>query len=258
LTYYRNHKFNPTNDNGRASSPFWFDLQGVQKVYSGDNLNIRWLAGTRDQHITPDHINIAKCRLQLFDLVIVDTTYEHAVKRVICPLNNWKGGSICADTIANTEHRTKPDPLNGTDPILIGSWIERLRPSFEIYDYARILSWNQLQDQGVKDLPEMSEIPSYMQTLAKYTGMEITDMHFRNIPRVSLRNEEHFHPPVQFCRKMKRIWMSNPDGEWIRFAFNIVDPCHHFISPRLLVHASLKTEVPNVYGIGSLAGWTIQ
>lgn len=215
MTYYRNHKFDPTNDNGRASSPFWFDLHGEQKFYSGDNLNIRWLAGTREQIITTDHINIAKCRLQLFDLVIVDTAYEHATKKVMCPLNNWKGKSYCSDTIANTEHRTKPDPLNGTDPILIGGWIERLRPSFEIYDYARILSWKQLTERGVRDLPEMSEVPSYMATLAKYTGMQVTDAHFRNIPRVSLSTQDDFHPPVEFCERMKRVWTSNRDGEYI-------------------------------------------
>lgn len=241
MTYYRNHKYNPI-DNGRAFSPYWIDFHdGKQSFYSGDNLNLRWLAGTRD-HITTDHINIAKCRLQLFDLVIADTLYEHAVKKVLCPLNNWKGKQHCDNTITNTEHKSKPNPLNGTDPILIGGWIERLRPSFEIYDYARILSWKQLRERGVKDLPEMSEVPSFMTTLAKYTGMKVTDEHFNKITRVSLRNEDHFHPPVEFCERMKRIWSSNPDGKKI-------DICNIVPSPLiLLIHATCFIGVA-VHGV---------
>ena len=217
LTYLRRHEeFTKNMFNGR--SPFWVDLKGIQGIYAGDNLNARWLSGATEQ-ISNDQVNIAKCRLQLFDLVIADKLYEYAVKKVLCPLNNWegrkgsKGKTLCDGKVSKEEHLSKPDMLNGTDPLLIGAWVERLRPSFEIYDYARLISWRQLKDRGVKDLPELSELPSYMETLSKYTNMRVTELHFKKIKRVTLENEDHFHPPVEFCNRMKQIWTSNPDGE---------------------------------------------
>lgn len=222
LTYVRRHaSFTSLNgDMSNGLSPFWIDLQGRRKrgVYAGDNLNARWLSGALE-HISIDHVNIAKCRLQLFDLVIADNLYEYALKKVMCPLNNWKGGRVakgkilCDGKVSEEEHESKPFPLNGTDPHFIGAWVERLRPSFEIYDYARLISWKQLNERGVEDLPELSEVPSYMETLAKYTNMEVSDLHFKEIKRVNLENEDHFHPPVEFCNRMKQIWTSNADGE---------------------------------------------
>ncbi|KAL3791118.1 hypothetical protein ACHAW5_004536 [Stephanodiscus triporus] len=221
LTYVRRHASFTSlkGDMSNGRSPFWIDLQERRKrrVYAGDNLNARWLSGAIE-HISIDHVNIAKCRLQLFDLVIADNLYEYALKKVMCPLNNWKGGRdargkiLCDDTVSKEEHKSKPDPLNGTDAHFIGAWVERLRPSFEIYDYARLISWKQLNERGVKDLPELSEVPSYMETLARYTNMEVTDIHFKEIKRVNLENEDHFHPPVEFCNRMKKIWTSNPDA----------------------------------------------
>ena len=202
---------------------FFVDAQNKHDVdpnpYAPDNLNVRWLSGTVDASISRDHVNIAKCRLQLFDLVIADQLYDHAVKKVMCPLNNWKGHASCDDPISKEEHiSNNADILNGTaDPILLGAWIERLRPSFELYDYAKILSWKQLQERGVADLPELSEIPSYIETLAKYTNLTFTDAHFNEMERVSLENEEHFQPPAEFCSRMKQVWMSNPDGKYLVF-----------------------------------------
>lgn len=177
-----------------------------------DNLNARWLSGAQGK-ISSDHINVAKCRLQLFDLVIADKLMDHAVKKVMCPLNGWKG-KICVDEVTKKEHPSKSDPLkNRADPLLIGAWVERLRPSFEIYDYARILSWKQLKERGVKDLPELSEVPSYLATLAGYTDMNVTDAHLKKMRSVTLAHEDHFSPPVGFCNEMKQIWTSNRDGK---------------------------------------------
>ena len=212
-------KFRGVED--KPGSPFWQDLSGRQNIYHGDNLNARWLSGAVDA-IGIDHINIAKCRLQLFDLVISDVLYDHATKKVLCPLNNWEEGRFCKDENEQQKHAQKIDPLEETNPILIGAWIERLRPSFEIYDYARILSLKQLKEHGVQDLPELSSVPSYMETLARYTNMSLSDAHFKKIPRVSLENEDRFHPPKEFCDQMKLVWTSNPD------------------------------EVPNAYGIGTI------
>ena len=115
------------------------------------------------------------------------------------------------------EHNSKPDPLNETESILIGAWVERLRPSFEIYDYARILSWKQLEEKGVKDLPKLSEMPSHLDTLLRYKKVILKDnekkAYYNKIKRVSLENIEHFEPPVEFCNKMKQVWTSNPDGK---------------------------------------------
>ncbi|KAL9184666.1 hypothetical protein ACHAXT_012636 [Thalassiosira profunda] len=210
-------------------SSFWKDFSGVHNIYFPDNLNARWLSGARDNRLSGDHVNIAKCRLQLFDLVIADKLFDVAVEEVMCPLNGWKGGQ-CAGS-GRKEHSSKSDPLQaaGVDAHLIGAWVERLRPSFEIYDYARILSWRQLSERGVEGLPELSQVPSYMDTLANYLGAEVSEQHFGSrsfVRAVTLENEKHYAPPDEFCDRMKEVWTSNPD------------------------------EVPNAYGIGTLMnGW---
>ena len=217
MTHYRRREYGKKNGVAEKHSPFFIDFQADQGPYSGDNLNARWLSGALNVPVSRDHVNIAKCRLQLFDLVIADKLFDYAVKKVICPLNNWKGttGKIpCDDKIPTEEHKSKPDPLNSTaHQVLVGGWIERMRPSFEIYDYARILSWKQLKEKGVQDLPELSDIPSHLETLAKYTNITITDAHFQNIPRVTLENIDQFHPPAEFCDEMKNVWTSNLDGK---------------------------------------------
>jgi len=199
-----------TKDVGAPPDFFWSEMEGNRGVYKRENLNVRWLSGTLDD-VTPDHVNIAKCRLQLFDLVIVDTTYDTAVKEVICPLNNWQGldeHGRCNGTQTPHHNAKKLDPLNETDSHFVGAWIERLRPSFELYDYARILSYLQLKDRGVKDIPEMSEVPSYIETLSRFTNIQL------NTPKeslVSLKNIDRFHPPKEFCDNLKKVWVSNSD-----------------------------------------------
>ncbi len=208
------HSIQKKDVGGRAAPPnfFWSEMEGNRGSYKRENLNVRWLSGALDD-VTSDHLNIAKCRLQLFDLVIVDTTYDVAVQEVICPLNNWQRfddarGQCNATTKKDTSIEKKPDPLNGTDSHFIGAWMERLRPSFELYDYARILSYLQLKDRGVKDVPELSEVPSYIDTLARYTNITL-DSPKQSL--VSLKNIERFHPPKEFCDNLKEIWASNED-----------------------------------------------
>jgi hypothetical protein len=212
-------------DVGSPPDFFWTEMEGVRGVYKRENVNVRWLSGALDD-VTSDHVNIAKCRLQLFDLIIVDTLYDTAIEDVICPLNNWQGldeRKIFCNNAKVSEllvRKNKSDPLNGTDSHFIGAWIERLRPSFELYDYARILSYAHLKSFGVKNVPQISEVPSYIETLSKYTNVTY------DVPegsRVSLRNIHKMHPPKEFCDKMKLVWGSNAD------------------------------EVPYIYGIGTLA-----
>eukprot|EP00986_Skeletonema_menzelii_P003911 scaffold1276_cov152-Skeletonema_menzelii.AAC.2 len=225
-------QLNKKNEMGGAPPDFfWSELEGNRGVYKRENLNVRWLSGALDD-VTPDHVNIAKCRLQLFDLVIVDTTYDVAVEEVICPLNNWQldelGRSRCNAAAVPRNDIKKPNPLNGTDSHFVGAWIERLRPSFELYDYARILSYLQLKHRGVKNVPKLSEIPSYIDTLERYTDTPIK----LNSPEeslVKLKNIDRFHPPKEFCDSLTKLWVSNAD------------------------------EVPYVNGIGTFAGgkvWT--
>jgi hypothetical protein len=200
------------NETGNVlSSPFWSDLKENRSTYSADNLNVRWLSGAK-KDISNDQLNIAKCRLQLFDLVISDDLIEYAVKKVMCPLNNWTRTGLCDDTISKKKPGPHPDPLNGTDPLLIGALLERLRPSFELYDYSRLMSWNQLKERGVESLPHLSEVPSYVETLAAYKHVSVSDLYLQKIIKKIYGKNEMKHPPVEFCNKMKQIWTSNPDG----------------------------------------------
>jgi hypothetical protein len=207
---------------------FWKDYRPNQELYAGDNLNVRWLSGARGG-ITADHVNIAKCRLQLMDLVILDKFYDVALKRVLCPMNGWRGMKHCDTELEVEEHTSnKVDPLEGVDPAFVGGWVERLRPSFEIYDYAKLLSIQHLQEQGVvtDEIPSVSEIPLYMETMAKYTGTDVTKQ-FKDIPKVNLQNRHLFDPPADFCANMRDIWRSGED------------------------------VVPDVYGIGAIKkSWT--
>ena len=202
-----------TNKNGIVdgiNGPFWRDYKENQELYAGDNLNVRWLSGARGA-ISKDHVNLAKCRLQLFDLVILDKFYDHAFKRVLCPMNGWRGKKHCDQELAVEEHTSnKADPLEGVDKSFIGAWIERLRPSFEIYDYAKLLSLKQLKDHGVTELPSVSEVPLFMETMAKYTGTDVMKQ-FKDIPKVNLQNMHIFDPPAEFCNYVKSIWLSGDD-----------------------------------------------
>lgn len=202
-----------TNKDGTLDGPnghYWRDYREKQDLYSGDNLNVRWLSGARGA-ITKDHVNIAKCRLQLFDLVILDVFYDHALKKVLCPMNGWKGKQHCSAELAKEEHKSnKADPLERVDKAFVGGWIERLRPSFEIYDYAKLLSLKHLKEQGVTELPSVSEIPLYMETMAKYTGTDVTKQ-FKDIPKVNVENMHLFHPPAEFCANMREIWSNGDD-----------------------------------------------
>ena len=207
-------KSRPMRSGHNGTSPFWADLRGgsFKGIYQADNLNARWLAGViQGDSVSPDNVNLAKCRLQLFDLVIADKLYDTALREVMCPLNEWKGGLCSPTSPPSTHNSTKQDPLVETDRVLIGAWIERLRPSFEIYDYARILSLKHLESHGVSDVPTQSDVPSYLQAMVKYTGLRIDPKHTNTMPRVNLENEAHYEPPAAFCERMKRVWAGNED-----------------------------------------------
>lgn len=213
------------------SNSFWEEVPGCQGkrgcLYQTANLNVRWLAGARGDEITRDHVNVAKCRLRLFDLVISDELYHHSWQ-VICSLDGWKAKRACGNvrktTAANAappKRKEKSDPLHGIDGTFVGAWIERLRPSFEIYDYARMLSVKHLRRHGATDLPEPSDAPSYLAMLRRYANATFGDKTAPRLPRVDAENERRLEPPEEFCDRMKDLWRSNPD------------------------------EVPNAWGIGT-------
>ena len=220
ITSARHNRYKPKMK-GDPPSNFWSDVIGQSGPYYRENLNVRWLSGAHET-ITEEHINIAKCRLQLFDLVIVDTMYDAAVNDVVCPLNNWEGRKYCNSAKKRREHISKkPNPFQETDSHFVGAWIERLRPSFELYDYARILSFSQLKERGVKDLPELSDVPSYIATLTRYTNATFSSPKHT---QVSLKNIDRFHPPKEFCDEMKLIWSSNADEVPYFFGIGSLDP----------------------------------
>ncbi len=207
ITAARSDRYTPQTNRAPPTN-FWQDVEGISAIYKRENLNVRWLSGAMGG-ITEDHVNIAKCRLQLFDLVIVDGTFDVAVEEVVCPLNDWQGVNVCNSNKTRGEHTSnKVNPFKETDKHFVGAWIERLRPSFELYDYARILSYLQLKDRGVENVPKLSEIPSYIDTLERYTNVTLS---YPKHNRVSLENIKRFHPPKEFCDSLKEVWVSNED-----------------------------------------------
>ena len=93
--------------------------------YNADNLSVRWLAGVGyNRPITEQDLNLAKCRLELFDLVMTDKTMEQAMTKVLCPSREWKDCEKRFDSVVPS----KVDPFGEMDPIYVGAWMERQRP----------------------------------------------------------------------------------------------------------------------------------
>lgn len=210
-----------------SRSYFWKDFKSAKGSYDAENLNVRWLSGAQEE-VTREQINIAKCRLRLFDLVMTDELLDTAIQKIVCNLDGWMG-PLCAETKLDTtntsKRKEKSDPLAGIDPILVGAWIERLRPSFEVYDYARILSLRHLRKRGIKDNdlpPYLTDVPSYVETLRRYApsaaGVGEEKYRFDERlgkmlpPPVNLENESRHTPPINFCKEMKDVWRNNADA----------------------------------------------
>ena len=85
-----------------------------------------------------EDVNVAKCRLRLFDLVMTDETIDAAVQGIVCSL---RGMGKCKNR-PNARNRTgdSSDPLETIHPLAVGAWIERHRTSFEVYAYAQHLA----------------------------------------------------------------------------------------------------------------------
>lgn len=188
---------------------FWRNSQGRSShidAYNLDNMSVRWLAGVGyNRPITEQDMNLAKCRLELFDLVMTDVTLEKAMTQVICPRRNWEK---CQQRFRN--QREKENPFETMESHYVGAWIERQRPSFELYDYARLLSVQQLEERyGLNDTGDNLLKPSFVQTMELYTNTSCAP-HCPMLKRRSLEPEGTF--PPAFCQAYNQTWASNVDA----------------------------------------------
>ena len=184
----------------RKQEEFWYtgDIKR-NDPYIMDNLSVRWLAGvTYNRQITDQDLHLAKCRLELLDLVITDKTHTESMIQVVCPLRGWRG----CKKIFEEHDSKKSDSLSELDPVVAGAWIERQRPSFELYDYARRLSVHQLQTRhGIANPKDHLLKPSFVQTMEKYA----------NITSPGSMKMKSEHVPVTGCEEYHRLWASNQD-----------------------------------------------
>lgn len=184
----------------------WFlDERQVNDPYLIDNLSVRWLAGvTNNRQITDQDLTLAKCRLELFDLVITDKTHMESMLRVICPLRGWKG---CKKVFEEEHNISNSDSLADLDPVVAGAWIERQRPSFELYDYARRLSVHQLKSRGISSSDDPLLKRSYVETIEKYANFTCQGS-AKSCNELKMKRGR---TPVTGCEEYHLLWASNQD-----------------------------------------------
>ena len=218
--------------NSEVHFNFWWDIthEETHKHYHVDNLSVRWLAGiVTDRSITQEDMDRAKCRLELFDLVMTEETLEPAVSGILAPARNWTKGfqqdtsppdASPPDWIKNFRQRQPPNYTKpygeGMDRIYLGAWLERQRPSFELYDYARRLAVRHLREAGLEPpATALSRVPSFITTMQAY-ALPPKGAFPESVLEFSSQDYETNHHgsdeelPVD-CSRFHRIWKSGPD-----------------------------------------------
>lgn len=178
---------------------FYADFSESKNTYHADNLIVRWLAGVQTSRpITSDDTNVAKCRLKLFDLVMTDETIDKAVENILCPR---RGMAECRSRPKATVHSASgPDPLDGVDPVAIGAWIERHRPSYEVYDYARYLAMQAIFEAGdITAADSIKTKPTVVKAFAKYLSVKGNN----SVPPLPPKEPE--------CDELFHMWSNGPD-----------------------------------------------
>ena len=156
---------------------FWADIHAKRdSLCAPENLSARWLSGNKgDRSISDEDLALAKCRLDLFNLVIMDDALQQVFTQIICPMKGWKK---CDPSLFKSgkarpsdEHPLGPD----VDRAFWGALIERMRPSFELCDYARQKSISQLRhyglDEEANELAEKAKVPSMVETMQRYVNI---------------------------------------------------------------------------------------
>ncbi|KAL3922070.1 MAG: hypothetical protein SGILL_002400 [Bacillariaceae sp.] len=189
----------------RKAEMFWnTHPMPIKDSYNVDNLSVRWLAGvTNNLPITEQDMTLAKCRLESFDLVMTELTLDEGMAQVVCKQRNWPN---CEEEVKlGKGKKKKNDPIAEMDPVVAGAWIERQRPSFELYDYARRLSAHQLkQKYGVTASGDPLLRTSFVASIEKYSNSTCTGP-FDSCKKLGP------HQPVSGCEKYHRIWANNQD-----------------------------------------------
>lgn len=117
--------------------------QTVLKTLDAVKKALKWLAvDTRTPFTdTAAVVALAKCRLELFDVVLTDDLLTEGLG-LVCKLRGWKSCKL-------RKKKDKSKELRVDRAILVG-WIERQRPSYELYDYARWLAADRLRKAGIE------------------------------------------------------------------------------------------------------------
>jgi hypothetical protein len=117
--------------------------QTVSKTLDAENKALKWLAVDTRKPFTDTAavVALAKCRLELFDVVLTDDLLTEGLG-LVCKLRGWKSCKL-------RKKKDKSKELRVDRAILVG-WIERQRPSYELYDYARWLAADRLRKAGIE------------------------------------------------------------------------------------------------------------
>jgi hypothetical protein len=88
----------------------WKELRrDKDDAYGANNFIVRWLAGVpAAREIGQEDVDLAKCHLDLFDLVLTDQTVKAGLSQIICPSRNWK----------KCEPGLRPKSRNNTNPLV--------------------------------------------------------------------------------------------------------------------------------------------
>ena len=201
-----------------------------------ENLAARWLSGSEPKGLVREHdIEIAKCRLDLFDLVITDDMIVDGLK-LLCRARKWRQCLI--------RKQKKKKPISEFNQALIVGWIERQRLSYELYDYSRMLAAKHLKAAGF-DVPALQS--SIEIALALALGKDPDPLVLSADLKKKTANSRFVKsvkpPRKSVCQELYKSWENNPnEGIPLLRGFYTIDPRPESEQPKQVNAAAVEIK----------------
>ena len=193
----------------KDTTVFFTKDAGLKGPYSRANLALHWLAGILHGKVaTEADLQLAKCRLDLFDVVMLDSWLGESLTGVFCNKKHWRWG-----TCPKPSNRPPKDNIKRIRIGNVTMWaafVEQNRLSFDLYDYARQLAAKDLVKYGVrKEAPELGS--SYLEELESF--MDVPNEIRMRVKSALLRSKgveaDRIHDEA--CAALHDSWAGNAD-----------------------------------------------
>eukprot|EP00929_Paragymnodinium_shiwhaense_P008899 TRINITY_DN112885_c0_g1_i1.p1 TRINITY_DN112885_c0_g1~~TRINITY_DN112885_c0_g1_i1.p1 ORF type:complete len:481 (+),score=98.95 TRINITY_DN112885_c0_g1_i1:79-1521(+) len=191
-----------------------FSLHPYPGGYPHDNFMLRWISGIPSPDpLTRQDLMRAKCRLNGYDIVVVDKWINEMVKGMLCDKSKWRWWCHPGRFHGPKDNRTARGRIG--DPTLFGIVLERHRMDFELYDHGLRLAAKQMVAYGIRDrepeLPESTYIEAAMQALdlsPKAQKGFTDDIILQQTRDLRVNNVNSLE---EFCLRMHAEWARNED-----------------------------------------------